>query len=79
MIDLHPTALPSRRQGRRNRILIAIFGILIAYCVACYVLVLASIPVYYQRVVSGTVPTVILSGETMISNAEVIAEPQRAA
>ena len=71
MIDLHPTSLPSRRQGRRNRILIAIFGILIAYCIACYVLVLASIPVYYQRVVSGTVPTVILNGDTMISNAQV--------
>ena len=72
MNDLHPQ--PSRRQGDWNRILIAIFGVLIAYCVACYVLVLASIPVYYQRVVSGTVPTVILSGESMISNAEVIAE-----
>ena len=74
MIDLHPTPLPSRRQGRWNRILIAIFGILIAYCVACYVLVLASIPVYYQRVVSGTVPTVILNGDTMISNAQVAAD-----
>ena len=74
MIDLHPTSLPSRRQGRWNRILIAIFGVLIAYCVACYVLVLASLPVYYQRVVSETVPTVILNGDTMISNAQVAAD-----
>ena len=44
---------------------------MIAYCIACYVLVLASIPVYYQRVDSGTVPTVILNGDTMISNAQV--------
>ena len=30
--------------------------------------------VYYQRVVSGTVPTVILNGDTMISNAQVAAD-----
>jgi hypothetical protein len=74
MIGPYPTPLSSRRQGRWNRILIAIFGILIAYCVTCYVLVLASIPVYYQRVVSGTVPTVILNGNTMTSNAQVTAD-----
>ena len=67
-------ARPSCRQGRWNRILIAIFGVLIAYCVACYVLVLASLPSTTNALVSGTVPTVILNGDTMISNAQVAAD-----
>jgi len=74
MNDGHSAIVRERRPSRQNRILILIFGLLIAYVVVCYLLVLASIPIYYQRVVTQTVPTVLVNGETMVSNAQIAGE-----
>jgi hypothetical protein len=73
MMDPHLTPVPSRRQGRLDHVLIVVFGLLIVYAIGCYLFVLASIPVYYQRVVTQTAPTVVLNGETLVSNAQIAA------
>ena len=76
MTDPNPTHDPSRRQGRLDRLLIPVFGLLIVYVIVCYILVLASIPTYYQRVVTQTVPTAVVNGETVVSNAQIAANAE---
>ena len=76
MTDPNPTHDPSRRQGRLDRLLTPVFGLLIVYVIVCYILVLASIPTYYQRVVTQTVPTAVVNGETVVSNAQIAANAE---
>ena len=62
------------RQNRRSRALIAALAVLIAYVIACYVLVFASIPAFYRNIVNQTVPTVSMAGEVVADNAVVATE-----
>jgi hypothetical protein len=55
--------------GRQDIILILVLGLLIVY-----LLVLASIPAYYQRVVTQSVPTVVVNGEMTVGNIKIAAE-----
>jgi hypothetical protein len=56
-------------QNWANRILKRICGLLILLVVSHLVLSLAGIPSFYQRVTTGTVPTLIIAGEPRVSNA----------
>ena len=54
--------------SRLNRVLKAVCGMLIIFVASHLVLAVASLPRYYQRVTTGQVPTVVLAGDTRISN-----------
>jgi hypothetical protein len=57
-----------RAQSRRDQLLILIFALLIAYVISSMILILPGIPAFYQRVTEGTVPTVQLGSEELVSN-----------
>ncbi len=74
MVNAPSASDPLQPQGRWNRRLIAVLRLLIGYVIVCYVLILASIPTYFQRLVAGTVPTIVIGGETILSNTVMAAE-----
>jgi hypothetical protein len=56
-------------KDQRNRTLKFICAVLIAYVAGVLIISLASMPAYYQRVTSGTVPDEFLGDELRMSNA----------
>lgn len=52
-----------------NRVLIALSAGLLVYVFSCVVLAVANMPLYYQRVISGTVPMIALGDQIQMSNA----------
>ena len=54
--------------SRLNRVLKAVCGVLIVFVVSQIGLAVAGFPRYYQRVTTGQAPTVILGGDTRVSN-----------
>jgi len=65
-----------RLQSRRDQLLILIFAVLIAYVISTVIIILPGIPTYYQRVTEGTVPTIQMGSEELVSNT-LIAERAR--
>ena len=63
-----------RADSRWSRLLIAVLAVLIAYVIACYVLVLTSSPAYYRNIVSLSVPTSYIGGEVAANNVMVATE-----
>lgn len=58
-----------RAASRRDQFLILIFAVLILYVISTLVIVISGIPVYYQRVTTQTVPTLLMGSEEQYSNA----------
>ncbi|RPJ51499.1 MAG: hypothetical protein EHM21_02565 [Chloroflexi bacterium] len=62
-------AVPNSRERTSSRVLKVVCALLILFVTSHLLLQVASIPAYYQRVTSGTVPTLVIGGEELVSNA----------
>lgn len=56
-------------ESRQNSVLRYVCALLILYVASVILISFASIPLYYQRVVAQAVPTLVVGGETWVSNA----------
>ncbi len=57
-----------------NRLLIGVFALLIVYVAGCYILVGMAIPTYLALVDEGAVPTIVMNGREIASNALLASE-----
>ncbi len=67
-----PLAAPAFTPSRADRWRIWICAVLIALNVGQYVLLLAGIPTFYERIATGTVPNVVVGGQIAISETSIL-------
>jgi hypothetical protein len=66
--------MTAARPTRAQRLVIVLCALGLVYVALNYVLILAAAPVFYQRVVAGTVPERLLGGDADVSNAIVASQ-----